>query len=77
MKLNKTIKTELQWLYNNHLDSCRMHKARLIDQALRLSDAYPEHFTCELVGRMPTRYIFTVKHLGRLPDFMKSINETF
>jgi len=77
MKINKTIKTELQRLYNNHLESSRIDKARLIDQALRLSEAYPEDFTCELVGRLPTRYVFTVKRLGRLPDFFKSINETF
>ena len=77
MKIDKTIKTELQRLYNNHLESSRISNRRLINQALDLSEAYPEDFTCELVGSLPTRYVFTVRHLGRLPDFFKSINETF
>jgi hypothetical protein len=77
MKLPKTIKAELSHLYNNHLASCYMSKARLIDQALRLSAEYPDEFSCELRGNYPTRYKFTIKRLGYLPDFIKSINETF
>jgi len=75
MKLPKTIKTELAWLYNNHLDSCLMKKSRLIDQALRLSEDYPNEFSMTRFSH--SSYQFTIKRLGYLPDFIKSINESF
>lgn len=75
MKLNKTIKEELSWLYNNHLDYCIMKKSRLIDQALRLSEEYPTEFIMTRFSH--SSYQFKITRLGYLPDFMKSINETF
>ena len=64
MKLKNTIKKHIEWLYNDHLESSLIKHKVLIDQALEISEAYPELFQCELMSRLPTRYRFTIKRLG-------------
>lgn len=75
MKIKQTLKKQLDFMYNDHIDSALIKDLRLIDQCLELVDQFPNEFSLEVYSFNGYRrtWQFRINRLGYLPELLKQL----